>query len=37
MNDQEQQQEKYPWAGPLLFTTVLIGLIFFFWWFLSAG
>ena len=37
MNDQEQQQEKFPWAGPLLFTTVLIGLVIFFWWFLSAG
>lgn len=37
MNDQQQNGEKYPWAGPLLFSVVLIGLIFFFRWFLSAG
>ena len=37
MNDERQQQEKYPWAGPLLFIVVLIGLIYFFWWFLSGA
>jgi len=37
MNDEGQQQEKYPWAGPLLFVTVLVGLIFFFSWFLSGA
>lgn len=26
--------ERYPWAGPALFTVVLIGLIALFWWFL---
>ena len=37
MNDEGQQQEKYPWAGPLLFATVLMALVFFFKWFLSGG
>ena len=26
--------EKYPWAGPVLFTVVLIAVIAFFGWFL---
>lgn len=26
--------EKYAWAGPALFTAVLIALVVFFWWFL---
>ena len=37
MNDEAQQPEKYPWAGPLLFATVLMALILFFKWFLSGG
>ncbi len=28
------EQEKYPWAGPALFITVLTALVVFFWWFL---
>ena len=27
---------KYPWAGPALFTSVLIAVIVFFVWFLRA-
>jgi len=27
---------KYPWAGPALFASVLIGVIVFFVWFLRA-
>ena len=34
MNSEESEQEKYPWAGPALFTTVLIAMIAFFVWFL---
>ncbi len=26
--------EKYPWAGPALFTVVALGIFAFFWWFL---
>lgn len=26
--------EKHAWAGPALFTVVLVALIVFFWWFL---
>jgi hypothetical protein len=29
--------EKRAWAGPALFAAVLLGLIVFFWWFLSSG
>lgn len=33
MNDHEQAgTERYPWAGPALFTAVLLALIVFFWW-----
>ncbi len=34
MNDVEDQ-EKYPWLGPAIFTVVLIALILFFIWFLG--
>ena len=34
MNSETNDQEKYPWAGPALFTTVLIAMIAFFVWFL---
>lgn len=34
MNADKVNEEKYPWAGPLLFTTVLILLTMLFWWFL---
>ena len=27
-------EARYRWAGPALFTTVLVALIAFFWWFL---
>lgn len=32
----EGETTKYPWAGPALFTTTLIGVIAFFVWFLRA-
>jgi hypothetical protein len=32
----EGEATKYPWAGPALFTSVLIGVIVFFVWFLRA-
>jgi len=32
MNKPESENEKFPWAGPALFITVLIALIFFFSW-----
>jgi hypothetical protein len=34
MNAEEPGKERYPWAGPALFTVVLLALIVFFWWFL---
>ena len=34
MDTEKHAKEKYPWAGPALFVTVLIALIVFFWWFL---
>ena len=32
----EGEPTKYPWAGPALFTSVLIAVIVFFVWFLMA-
>ena len=32
----EVEPTKYPWAGPALFTSVLIAVIVFFVWFLRA-
>ena len=32
----EVESTKYPWAGPALFTSVLIAVIVFFMWFLRA-
>jgi len=37
MNEQQHSDEKYAWAGPLLFSVVLIGLVFFFRWFLFGA
>ncbi len=37
MNTEHDGREKYPWAGPALFTTVLVAIIAFFWWLLSGG
>lgn len=36
MNEQEQEQarERYPWAGPALFITMLGAVGAFFWWLL---
>ena len=34
MNAEESGREKYPWAGPALFTAVVFAVIAFFWWFL---
>jgi|TARA_B100000315_G_scaffold87284_1_gene80118 hypothetical protein len=28
------EKEKYPWAGPALFSVVTVALAIFFWWFL---
>jgi len=36
MNADSQEEEKYPWAGPALFITVLIALLIFFAWFLGG-
>ena len=35
-NAHEIEATKYPWAGPALFTSVLIAVIVFFAWFLRA-
>ena len=37
MGEGETDGERYPWAGPALFTAVAVALLVFFWWFLSAG
>ena len=29
-----EEQEKFPWAGPALFTAVALALLAFFWWLL---
>lgn len=34
MTSEEPGVERFPWAGPALFTTVLVALIALFWWFL---
>ncbi len=34
MNGGRADGEKYPWAGPALFTVVLIAIVAFFRWFL---
>ncbi len=34
MSDRESSQGLLEWAGPALFTAVLIGVVAFFWWFL---
>jgi hypothetical protein len=36
MSDQEAEKEKFPWAGPALFSTVLLGLVVFFWWLVTS-
>ena len=37
MSEGETGGERYPWAGPALFTAVAAALGVLFWWFLSAG
>ncbi len=32
-----ESEEKYPWAGPALFTVVAVGLFVFFWWLVTIG
>ncbi len=34
MNDERTSDERFPWAGPALFTVVAVGIAAFFWWFL---
>jgi len=34
MNDDKLERKEYSWAGPLLFTSVLVLLILVFGWFL---
>jgi len=34
MSGDNTEKEKFAWAGPALFTAVLIGVIAVFWWFL---
>ncbi len=36
MNSESQETQKYPWAGPALFVSVLIALLIFFTWFLGG-
>ncbi len=36
MNCDEVGKEKYPWAGPAMFTAVLAAVLVFFWWFLFS-
>ncbi len=33
----QPEEEKYPWAGPALFTTVAVALFIFLWWLCSIG
>lgn len=35
MSPETPEKERFPWAGPALFTTVLAALVVLFWWFLS--
>ena len=34
MSGEETGNERYRWAGPALFTVVLVAVAAFFWWFL---
>lgn len=36
MTEDLNQQERYPWAGPALFTMVSVLIVAFFWWFVQA-
>ncbi len=36
-NAAQSEEEKYPWAGPALFTTVAVILFIFFWWLVTIG
>ena len=36
MNQDSSDRERFPWAGPALFTAVLALVIAFFWWFVQA-
>jgi len=36
MAKRAQEQERFPWAGPALFSIVLVSLAVFFWWFVQA-
>jgi len=36
LTEKAREQERYPWAGPVLFIFVLILLAVFFWWFVRA-
>ncbi len=37
MNANASDKNRFPWAGPALFTAVLIGVAIFFWWFLRGA
>ncbi len=34
MAEQESGNERFPWAGPALFTVVLVAVLTAFWWLL---
>ena len=34
MDHRKSRHERYGWAGPALFFTVLAAVLVFFWWFL---
>jgi hypothetical protein len=36
MSKSVSKPERYPWAGPALFISVLALLFAFFWWFVQA-
>ncbi len=36
-SEAQSGEEKYPWAGPALFTVVALILFKFFWWLVTIG
>ncbi|VAX11311.1 hypothetical protein MNBD_GAMMA26-886 [hydrothermal vent metagenome] len=36
-SEAQPEEEKYPWAGPALFTVVALVLFKFFWWLVTIG
>lgn len=36
MSDDVTGIDRFPWAGPALFSAVLVAVLVFFWWFVTA-